>query len=142
MKKTMTLLLSLTLLLGILSDTQEASAASKFQKGTFVRTFNSGGYYRAVIIKKVSKKKVTFRMTYGSLRRESWSNTIKGKRKGNKVKFTYKTVGEDEKGSGVLTLRKNAITLQTKSKSGVGNLTTDNKIIKIKKKDNTTDDYF
>lgn len=39
-------------------------------------------------------------MTYSSLRHESWSNTIKGKRKGNKVKFTYKAVGEDEKGSG------------------------------------------
>lgn len=58
MKKTMTLLLSLTLLLGILSDTQAVSATSKFQKGTFVRSFNSGGYYRAVIIKKFQKRKL------------------------------------------------------------------------------------
>lgn len=142
MKKTMTLLLSLTLLLGILSDTQAVSAASKFRKGTFVKSFNSGVYFRAVIIKKVTKKKVTFRMTYSSLRRERWSNTIKGKRKGNKVKFTYKEDYRDIKGSGILTLRKNSITLQTKSKSGYGYLNTDNKAIKIKKKDNTTDDYY
>lgn len=140
MQKSILILIVLISLTSLISSNQ-VLAASKSNKGTYVKSFNSGRYYRAVIIKKISGKKITFKMTYSSLRYEGWSNTIKGKIKKNKVTFKFKEAYTDSKtGKGTLVLHKNYVTLRTKLSNNC--LSTNGKKIKIKKKDNSTDDRY
>lgn len=119
-------------LLGCVISNQRVLAA---KKGTYQKSFNSGGFYRSVTIKKISSKKITFKMNYDSLRYMGVSTTITAKIKGNKVKFKFReayALPKSAVGTGTMTLHNNYVILQTKIKNNC--LSTDGKKVKLKRK--------
>lgn len=130
----LTLLLCTTL---AIPPTDVQAAKAKPQTGTYVKHFSSGRYSssRTVVIKKITKKEVTFQIWYESLSKVSFSKKIVGKRKGNTVTFNYKDMGWGEKGKGTMKLYKNYIKIKTKSTNNTyGYIGTDGKYFKLKRK--------
>lgn len=118
----------------------DAQAAKiKPKTGTYEKYFPGWrmGSYRTVVIKEITKKKVTFQIQYTSLSKIAYTKKIVGKRKGNTVTFTYKDTGWGEKGKGTMKLYNNYIKIKTKTTSRqLGFIGTDGKYFKLKLKNN------
>lgn len=121
------------------SFTVRAQAAAR--TGTYEKHFTGtmAESYRTVIIKKITKSKVIFQMTYdrNNPYRTSFSLKITGKRKGNKVTFTYEEPGWQAAGKGTMKLYKNYIKIKTTSTKGYGYLTTSGTFFKLKRVSNS-----
>ena len=107
--------------------------------GTYEKHFvgASADSYRTVVIKKIKKNKVVFQIQYARSYpfRESWTEKIKGARKGNKVTFSYKEAGWGYTGTGVLKLKKNAVKIKTSGTPGAdyGFISTGGQTFKLKR---------
>lgn len=112
--------------------TQAAARTGTYQKHFSSMTADS---YRTVIIKKITKTKVVFQMGYDRSNpyKISYSSKITGKRKGNKVTFTYKEPGWNAAGKGTMKLSKNYIKIKTTSTKGYGFLGTGGAYFKLKR---------
>ena len=127
------------LLFAILAiPSMDAQAAKvKPKTGTYIKRFHGEGFdaYGTVIIKKITKKDVTFQFCYESVLKVSYSRKIVGKRKGSTVTFQYKDMSWGEKGKGTMKLANNYIKIKAKANAhSPGYLGTGGKWYKLKRK--------
>ncbi|MCD8021410.1 MAG: hypothetical protein LUF92_18130 [Clostridiales bacterium] len=113
-------------------------AQAAVRTGTYEKNTTSNGTTvstRTVVIKKITKKKVVFQISFTSLRRLASTKKIVGKRKGNKVTFTYYSPNWDEYGTGTMKLYKNYVKIKTTTtKSNLGGyIGTSGKWVKLKR---------
>lgn len=107
--------------------------------GTYEKHFVGAGAdsYRTVVIKKIKKKKVIFQIQYARSYpfRESWTEKIKGTRKGNKVTFSYREAGWGFTGTGVMKFKNNAVKIKTTGTPGsdYGFISTSGTTFKLKR---------
>lgn len=107
--------------------------------GTYEKHFvgTTADSYRTVVIKKMKKNKVVFQIQYARSYpfRESWTEKIVGRRKGNKVVFSYREAGWNFTGTGVMKLKKNAVKIKTSGTPGsdYGFISTGNQTFKLKR---------
>lgn len=134
-------LLTLLLCAALVIPSMDVQAAKiKPKTGTYEKHFINqySDSYRTVVIKKITKKTVTFQIWYTSLSKEAITNKIVGKRKGNTVTFTYQDDGWHEKGKGTMKLHNNYIKIKTKSTGNTaGFIGTDGKYFKLKRKNSS-----
>lgn len=137
----MSCLLIFLLCAALVIPSMDAQAAKiKPKTGTYEKHFK-GQYtdsYRNVVIKKITKKTVTFQIQYASLSKIAYTKKIVGKRKGNTVTFTYRDEGWKETGKGTMKLHNNYIKIKTKStRNTYGFIGTDGKYLKLKRKNSS-----
>lgn len=127
-------ILLLSLLLLIYFFPIKASAAPR--TGTFQKHFvgENADSYRTVVVKKITKKKVTFQIQYARSNpyKLACTEKIVGRRKGNTVKFKYKD-SWGVSGKGTMKLSKNYIKIKTTDTKGLGFIGTDGKYFKLKR---------
>lgn len=116
-----------------------ATAFAAPRTGTYEKHFVGSGAdsYRTVVIKKIKKNKVVFQIQYARSYpfRESWTEKIKGARKGNKVTFSYKEGGWGYTGTGVMKFKNNAVKIKTTGTPGsdYGFISTSGMTFKLKR---------
>ena len=116
-----------------------ATAFAAPRTGTYEKHFVGSGAdsYRTVVIKKIKKNKVIFQIQYARSYpfRESWTEKIKGARKGNKVTFSYKEAGWGYTGTGVMKFKKKAVESKTTGTAGAdyGFISTSGMTFKLKR---------
>lgn len=134
------LLFTLLLCMTLAIPSMDARAAKiKPKTGTYEKHFPGWrmGSCRTVVIKQITKKKVTFQIQYASLSKLAYTKKIVGNRKGNTVTFTYTDPGWKEKGKGTMKLYNKYIKIKTKTTSEqLGFIGTDGKYFKLKLKNN------
>ena len=137
MKFMRTCLMTAFLLAALILPSTAALAAPR--TGTYEKHFvgASADSYRTVVIKKIKKNKVIFQIQYARSYpfRESCTEKIVGRRKGNKVTFSYREVGWNFTGTGVMKLKKNAVKIKTSGTSGAdyGFISTGGQTFKLKR---------
>lgn len=131
------ILLTAFLLAALIIPSTAAFAAPR--TGTYEKHFVGAGAdsYRTVVIKKIKKKKVIFQIQYARSYpfRESWTEKIKGNRKGNKVTFSYREAGWGFTGTGVMKFKNNAVKIKTTGTPGsdYGFISTSGMTFKLKR---------
>lgn len=138
MKFMRTCLMTAFLLAALILPSTAALAAPR--TGTYEKHFVGNiraDSYRTVVIKKIKKNKVIFQIQYARSYpfRESCTEKIVGRRKGNKVTFSYREVGWNFTGIGVMKLKKNAVKIKTTGTSGAdyGFISTGGQTFKLKR---------
>ena len=136
-KRMRTYLLTAFLLAALILPSTAAFAAPR--TGTYEKHFVGAGAdsYRTVVIRKIKKNKVVFQIQYARSYpfRESWTEKIKGTRKGNKVTFSYKEAGWGYTGTGVMKFKNNAVKIKTTGTPGsdYGFISTSGMTFKLKR---------
>ena len=131
------ILLTAFLLAALIIPSTAAFAAPR--TGTYEKHIVGAGAdsYRTVVIKKIKKKKVIFQIQYARSYpfRESWTEKIKGTRKGNKVTFSYREAGWGFTGTGVMKFKNNAVKIKTTGTPGsdYGFISTSGMTFKLKR---------
>lgn len=136
-KRMRTYLLTAFLLAALILPSTAAFAAPR--TGTYEKHFVGAGAdsYRTVVIRKIKKNKVVFQIQYARSFpfRESATNKIVGRRKGNTVTFSYKEAGRGYSGTGVMKFKKNAVKIKTSGTPGsdYGFISTGGQTFKLKR---------
>lgn len=130
----------LTILLSVILIFPSVTTMAAGRTGTYEKHFvgSAADSYRTVVIRKITKKKVVFQILYARSNpyKESSTEKIIGKRKGNTVIFTYQEPWWNAAGTGTMKLSKNHIKIKTMATKGYGFISTDGQAFQLKRVSN------